>query len=174
MQKSHKIRITLSSRKVQVLEKVCTEIIERAKNKDLRAKGPVRLPTKTLKITTRKTPCGEGSKTWDCFEMRIHKRLIEYVTPLELCSNFPRGSWTNCRATALTPPLRSSSRSLSTSTPVSRLRSPLLLKGLVFVHSVTGNDTPVWSGCEVPGSGRQKKKKKKRSATENIRVPIPL
>ncbi|MCQ6473538.1 hypothetical protein NPN13_24970, partial [Vibrio parahaemolyticus] len=47
--KSHKIRITLSSRKVQVLEKVCTEIIDRAKNKDLRAKGPVRLPTKTLK-----------------------------------------------------------------------------------------------------------------------------
>lgn len=46
---------------------------------DLRVKGPVRMPTKVLKITTRKTPCGEGSKTWDCYEMRIHKRLIEYV-----------------------------------------------------------------------------------------------
>lgn len=79
MQKTHKIRITLTSRKVQSLEKVCTELIERAKGKDLRVKGPVRLPTKTLKITTRKTPCGEGSKTWDCYEMRIHKRLIEYV-----------------------------------------------------------------------------------------------
>lgn len=83
-QKSHKIRITLSSRKVQVLEKVCTEIIDRAKNKDLRAKGPVRLPTKTLKITTRKTPCGEGSKTWDRFEMRIHKRLIDLNAPTEV------------------------------------------------------------------------------------------
>jgi small subunit ribosomal protein S20e len=81
-QKSHKIRITLTSRKVQTLEKVCTEIIERAKTKDLRYKGPVRLPTKTLKITTRKTPCGEGSKTWDVYEMRIHKRLIEYVFSL--------------------------------------------------------------------------------------------
>jgi small subunit ribosomal protein S20e len=69
--------ITLTSRKVASLEKVCTELIERAKSKDLRVKGPVRLPTKTLKITTRKTPCGEGSKTWDTFEMRIHKRLIE-------------------------------------------------------------------------------------------------
>lgn len=77
--KIHKIRITLTSRKVQALEKVCTELIERAKTKDLRVKGPVRLPTKTLKVTTRKTPCGEGSKTWDCFEMRIHKRIIEYV-----------------------------------------------------------------------------------------------
>ena len=37
----------------------------------------VRLPTKTLKISTRKTPNGEGSKTWDTYEMRIHKRLIE-------------------------------------------------------------------------------------------------
>lgn len=76
-QKAHKIRITLTSRKVTVLEKVCTEIIDRARTKDLRVKGPVRLPTKCLKVTTRKTPCGEGSKTWDCYEMRIHKRLIE-------------------------------------------------------------------------------------------------
>lgn len=76
-QKIHKIRITLTSRKVQSLEKVCQELIERAKSKDLRVKGPVRLPTKSLKVTTRKTPCGEGSKTWDTYEMRIHKRLIE-------------------------------------------------------------------------------------------------
>ncbi|KAE8450055.1 40S ribosomal protein S20 [Mollisiaceae sp. DMI_Dod_QoI] len=82
--KTHKIRITLTSRKVQSLEKVCQELIERAKTKDLRVKGPVRLPTKTLKVTTRKTPCGEGSKTWDTFEMRIHKRLIDLNAPTEV------------------------------------------------------------------------------------------
>ena len=38
---------------MQALEKVCQELIERAKTKDLRAKGPVRLPTKTLKIMVR-------------------------------------------------------------------------------------------------------------------------
>ena len=38
----------------------------------MKVSGPVRLPTKHLRITTRKTPCGEGSKTWDRFEMRIH------------------------------------------------------------------------------------------------------
>lgn len=70
-------QITLTSRKVQSLEKVCQELNERAKLKDLRVKGPVRLPTKSLKVSTRKTPCGEGSKTWDTYEMRIHKRLIE-------------------------------------------------------------------------------------------------
>lgn len=75
--KIHKIRITLTSKDVKSLEKVCSELIERAKTKQLSVKGPVRLPTKNLKISTRKTPNGEGSKTWDLFEMRIHKRLIE-------------------------------------------------------------------------------------------------
>ena len=46
--------------------------------------GPVRLPTKILKISTRKTPNGEGSKTWDMFEMRIHKRLIDLNAPTEV------------------------------------------------------------------------------------------
>lgn len=35
--------------------------------------GPVRMPTKTLRITTRKTPCGEGSKTWDRFQVRFRR-----------------------------------------------------------------------------------------------------
>ncbi|CAK7262858.1 40S ribosomal protein S20 [Sporothrix epigloea] len=82
--KAHKIRITLTSRKVQSLERVCTELIERARSKDLPVKGPVRLPTKNLKITTRKTPCGEGSKTWDMYELRIHKRLIDLHAPTEV------------------------------------------------------------------------------------------
>ncbi|KAF0304432.1 40S ribosomal protein S20 [Amphibalanus amphitrite] len=73
----HKIRITLSSLNVPSLEKVCAELIDKAKGKDLRVRGPIRMPTKTLRITTRKTPCGEGSKTWDRFQMRIHKRLID-------------------------------------------------------------------------------------------------
>ena len=59
-------------------------MIARAKDKDLKVKGPVRLPTKVLKITTRKTPNGEGSKTWDRYEMRIHKRLIDLHSPSEI------------------------------------------------------------------------------------------
>jgi ribosomal protein uS10 len=63
---------------------VCADLIARAKDKDLKVKGPVRLPTKVLKITTRKTPNGEGSKTWDRYEMRIHKRLIDLHSPSEI------------------------------------------------------------------------------------------
>ncbi|VDK65664.1 unnamed protein product [Cylicostephanus goldi] len=78
---------------------VCAQLIEGAKNENLVVKGPIRLPTKVLRITTRKTPCGEGSKTWDrfqsyivlissdtssSFQMRIHKRLINLHTPADL------------------------------------------------------------------------------------------
>ncbi|KAJ6410686.1 hypothetical protein OIU84_007441 [Salix udensis] len=52
----HKIRITLSSKNVKNLEKVCTDLVRGAKDKRLRVKGPVRIPTKVLNITTRKTP----------------------------------------------------------------------------------------------------------------------
>jgi small subunit ribosomal protein S20e len=34
-------------------------------------------------VQTRKTPCGEGSKTWDRLEMRIHKRIIDLHSPAE-------------------------------------------------------------------------------------------
>ena len=63
---------------------VCADLIARAKDKELKVKGPVRLPTKVLNITTRKTPNGEGSKTWDRYEMRIHKRLIDLHSPSEI------------------------------------------------------------------------------------------
>ncbi len=82
--KIHRIRITLTSRNVKSLEKVCSDLITRSKESNLKVKGPVRLPTKVLRITTRKTPCGEGSKTWDRYEMRIHKRLIDLHSPSEI------------------------------------------------------------------------------------------
>jgi small subunit ribosomal protein S20e len=63
---------------------VCADLIKGAKEKSLKVKGPVRMPTKILRITTRKTPCGEGSKTWDRFQMRIHKRLIDLHSPSEI------------------------------------------------------------------------------------------
>lgn len=40
----------------------CREMINGAKEKDLRVSGPVRMPVRTLKITTRKSPVGEGEE----------------------------------------------------------------------------------------------------------------
>jgi small subunit ribosomal protein S20e len=74
-------RMTLRSKEIKPLESACAEIVARAKNQGYETKGPVRIPTKILRITTRKSPCGEGSKTWDRFEMRIHKRVIDIHCP---------------------------------------------------------------------------------------------
>merc|ERR1712023_198649 len=77
----HKIRITITSKNCAAIERISNELIKAAKDKQLKVKGPVRMPTKTLRITTRKTPNGEGSKTWDRYQMRIHKRVIDLQSP---------------------------------------------------------------------------------------------
>lgn len=51
---------------------VCADLIRGAKNQDLKVKGPVRLPTKHLRITTRKTPCGEGTSSFQFTHLAIH------------------------------------------------------------------------------------------------------
>ena len=83
-QRIHRIRITLSSRNVKNLEKVCADLKKGAEEKNLKVSGPVRLPTKILRLTVRKSPCGEGTNTWDRFQMRIHKRLIDLHSPSEI------------------------------------------------------------------------------------------
>eukprot|EP00245_Coleochaete_scutata_P006872 TRINITY_DN21687_c0_g1_i1.p1 TRINITY_DN21687_c0_g1~~TRINITY_DN21687_c0_g1_i1.p1 ORF type:complete len:122 (+),score=34.17 TRINITY_DN21687_c0_g1_i1:135-500(+) len=80
----HRIRITLTSKNVKNLEKVCADLIRGAKEKRLKVKGPVRIPTKVLRHTVRKSPCGEGTNTWDRYELRIHKRLIDLQSPSEV------------------------------------------------------------------------------------------
>lgn len=72
-----KVRIKLNSPDISALNTICDSIRQVAKKSGIVASGPVPLPTKKLKITTRKSPCGDGSATFDNFEMRIHKRLID-------------------------------------------------------------------------------------------------
>lgn len=59
---------------------VSSDLIRGAKDENVKVKGPRRMPTKVLRITTRKSPCGEGTNSWDRFEMRIHKRVIDIFT----------------------------------------------------------------------------------------------
>ena len=40
-------------------------------------RGPIPLPTRRLVVPVRKAPDGEGSETYDHWELRIHKRLLE-------------------------------------------------------------------------------------------------
>jgi|SRR3989344_2235661 len=70
-------RISLSSAEITTLNNVLNSITEIVKKTKTSLKGPISLPTKKLKITTRKSPDGEGKASFDRFEMRIHKRLID-------------------------------------------------------------------------------------------------
>ena len=80
----HKIRITLTSTKVGALEKVCAELKNKAKNNQVKVAGPVRIPTKVLRLTVRKSPCGEGTNTYDRFQMRVHKRILDLHAPADI------------------------------------------------------------------------------------------
>ncbi|MBR9706167.1 30S ribosomal protein S10 [Candidatus Pacearchaeota archaeon] len=72
-----KVRIKLKSMKIDHLNNICDEIKEISSKAGIPISGPIPLPTKKLKITTRKSPCGDGSATFDNFEMRIHSRVID-------------------------------------------------------------------------------------------------
>ena len=60
-----------------MLNSICQSVQEIAQKSGIIMSGPIPLPTKRLKITTRKSPCGNGTATFDRFEMRIHKRIID-------------------------------------------------------------------------------------------------
>ena len=76
-----RIRMTLRGREVKPLEDACSKIVSKATALAYKTRGPVRIPTKKLTITTRRSPCGNGTNTWDRFEMRVHKRVIDIYCP---------------------------------------------------------------------------------------------
>lgn len=72
-----KARIKLACANIDKINETMQHIKEIAEKTGVEMRGPIPLPTKKLKITTRKTPDGEGKATWERYEMRIHKRLID-------------------------------------------------------------------------------------------------
>lgn len=72
-----KARIKLISRNPKDLDDVCKDIVNIAKSLNIKPSGPISIPTRRRKIATLKTPCGDGSKTWEKWELRRHKRIID-------------------------------------------------------------------------------------------------
>jgi len=74
-------RIKLSGKSPEDLETITSEIKDIAKRFGVSYRGPMPLPTKKLKLTVLKTPCGDGTghgnATYDKWEMRIHKRMVD-------------------------------------------------------------------------------------------------
>jgi small subunit ribosomal protein S10 len=85
-----KVRIKLQSVEIERLNEVIDRIRSIASGGGIPISGPIPLPTKRLKITTRKSPCGNGTATFDRFEMRIHKRVIDLPSNDKILHNIMR------------------------------------------------------------------------------------
>ena len=72
-----KARIKLSGIETSKLNEICNSIKDIAEKTKVKMSGPIPIPTKKLKITTRRSPCGDGKASFENFEMRVHKRLID-------------------------------------------------------------------------------------------------
>jgi len=72
-----KARIILKGQSSKDLDGVIKQIKELAKALEMKIRGPVNLPRKSLQITTRRTPCGDGTDTYEHWEKRLCKRLID-------------------------------------------------------------------------------------------------
>lgn len=70
-------RIKLASTNIDELNVLCNSIKDISVKAGVILRGPIPIPTQRLKITTRKSPCGNGKATFDRFEMRIHKRILD-------------------------------------------------------------------------------------------------
>merc|ERR1712227_585317 len=86
---SYDINVSLTSLNAKALEKVSTNLtrgamVKLARRELTKVRGPIHMPTKVLRVTTRKSPCGNGTATFDKFEMRIHRRMILIRSPIEI------------------------------------------------------------------------------------------
>ena len=72
-----KARIKIASTDINKVNEVCNYIKDITEKTGVDMRGPIPLPTKKLRLTTRKSPCGNGTATWERYEMRVHKRLID-------------------------------------------------------------------------------------------------
>jgi small subunit ribosomal protein S10 len=71
------VRIKLGSIDINALNNVMEQVKEITSRAGVVMRGPIPMPTRRMKVTTRKSPCGDGTATFDRFEMRVHRRIID-------------------------------------------------------------------------------------------------
>ena len=72
-----KVRIKLASIDIDALNPVIHSIKEITDRAGVIMRVPIPIPTRRLKVTTRKSPCGNGKASFDRFEMRVHRRILD-------------------------------------------------------------------------------------------------
>lgn len=75
-----KLRLKIQAYDHKLIDSSCRQIIEAVKRQDADVVGPIPLPTEIRKYTVnRSTFIDKNSR--EQFELRIHKRLIDILTP---------------------------------------------------------------------------------------------
>ncbi|HEX8965959.1 MAG TPA: 30S ribosomal protein S10 [Patescibacteria group bacterium] len=77
-----RIRVRLKSYDARVIDACCQQILDTAIRTGAKVVGPVPLPTERSVYVINKSPFIDKDAR-DHFEMRIHKRLIDIVSPTE-------------------------------------------------------------------------------------------
>eukprot|EP00866_Antonospora_locustae_P002364 jgi/Antlo1/2364/197 len=94
-EKKYSVDINLEGTSVEEIEKVCRDFYAYAKTLVPDMGGVKRLQTKKGKITTRRSPCGEGTNTWSRYRISVHRRSFSahlYPSVLEKFATFLKGS----------------------------------------------------------------------------------
>ena len=74
---AQKARIKLASIDITKINEVCDYIRDISEKTGVDMRGPIPLPTKKLRVASRKGPDGGGTSTWDKYEMRVFKRVVD-------------------------------------------------------------------------------------------------
>jgi len=72
-----KARIKLTSPDYKLLDEISKQVLEVAERTGVKHSGAIPLPTRKLVVPTRKSPAGGGTESYEKWQMRIHKRLID-------------------------------------------------------------------------------------------------
>lgn len=70
-------RVKLASTNLAKLNAVCEDIMGIGRKTGVKVRGPIPLPVKRLHLPVRKSPCGNGTETYERWELRLHKRIID-------------------------------------------------------------------------------------------------
>ena len=72
-----KARIKLTSPDFGKITEISQRMVDVAERTGVKHSGIIPLPTKKLIVPTRKSPSGGGTETYERWQLRIHKRLID-------------------------------------------------------------------------------------------------
>ncbi len=70
-------RIKLTGTNYKQLEEICDRILDVAEKTGAKHSGKIPLPTKKLVVPTRKGMCGGGTESYEHWQMRVHKRMLD-------------------------------------------------------------------------------------------------